>query len=52
VRIIGRLSGWVTLKKPFSETSRTLPLLAAHAGKDGIGMDAGVVDQDLDAAGF
>jgi hypothetical protein len=51
VRIIGITSGWVTLKKPFSETSMTLRHCASRrAGKGGVVVDAGVVDHDLDRA--
>ena len=51
VRIIAMTSGWVTLKKPFDrDVDDAAPLLGAHAGEDGVVVDAGVVDDDLDRA--
>jgi hypothetical protein len=45
--------GWVTLKKPFSETLITeCHCSARHAGENRVGVDAGVVDQNLDGAFF
>ena len=53
VRIIGITSGCVTLKKPSTETSMTrCHCSAPHGRKDGVVMQAGVVDDDLDRAAF
>ena len=52
VRIIGSSSGWVTLKKPLSETSdHAGPLLRPHPRHHRVIMDARIVDEDLDRAG-
>ena len=51
VRIIGIISGCVTLKNPSNRcVDDPMPLSGAHCREHGIVMDTGIVDQDLDRA--
>ncbi len=44
-------SGWVALKPPLTDTSMTRRHCAALIPGNGVVMDAGVVDEDLDRPG-